>query len=192
MARCDSIKYIIYNDFNIRSIINKIALNGNDDEQEISFKLLLQLCFDEKVCQEVLESKFLYDIIRMKSKQFKQCQSILFLIELKMNRINSASLKAKPKHIMLSYTKESKQLCYRIKNELEKMGKKCWIDVDDLNGSNLETIINAINQSTCVLMCVNEKYKENSSCRLEAEYLNRIKKSYVPLIMQKGYKPDGW
>ena len=178
----------------MKNILNKLILNGNEDEQEISFKLLHQLCYDHKVCNEVFECKFLFDLIRMKAKQFKECQCILWLIEAKLNRITSSSvnLKTKSKHIMISYSKESKQLCYRIKNELERMGKKCWIDVDDLNGSNLETAINAINHSICVLMCVNEKFKENSNCRLEAEYINRIKKPFIPLIMQKGYKPDGW
>jgi hypothetical protein len=36
------------------------------------------------------------------------------------------------------------------------------------------------------------KYKESINCRSEAEYVLQIKKPYIPLIMEKGYKPDGW
>ena len=36
------------------------------------------------------------------------------------------------------------------------------------------------------------RYKESSFCRLEAEYLIQQKKPFIPLLMQKGYKPDGW
>ena len=34
------------------------------------------------------------------------------------------------KHIMISYNRNSRDLCLRIKNELEKDGLKCWIDVE--------------------------------------------------------------
>jgi len=37
-----------------------------------------------------------------------------------------------------------------------------------------------------------EKYKQSANCRLEAEYSVNQNKPIVPLIMEKGYKPDGW
>jgi hypothetical protein len=49
-----------------------------------------------------------------------------------------------------------------------------------------------IESSWCVLICITEKYKQSENCRLEAEYVLQLKKPYVPLIMQKSYKPDGW
>ena len=37
-----------------------------------------------------------------------------------------------------------------------------------------------------------EKYKESPNCRLEAEYVMQTNKPFVPLILQKAYKPNGW
>ena len=75
---------------------------------------------------------------------------------------------------------------------LESSGYKVWIDVEGIYGSSLEAMANAIETSCCVLVCITEKYKESSFCRLEAEYLIQQKKPFIPLLMQKGYKPDGW
>jgi len=50
----------------------------------------------------------------------------------------------------------------------------------------------AIENSICILMCVTEKYKESNFCRLEAEYLVQKNKPFIPMLMEKGYRPDGW
>ena len=96
------------------------------------------------------------------------------------------------KHIMISYNSKSRELCLNIKAALEELGHKVWIDIESIYGSSLEAMAEAIESSKCVLVCVTEKYKESNFCRLEAEYLVQQKKPYVPLLMQKGYKPDGW
>ena len=36
------------------------------------------------------------------------------------------------------------------------------------------------------------KYKQSVNCRAEAEYAFSRNKPIVPLIMEKGYMPDGW
>jgi hypothetical protein len=78
--------------------------------------------------------------------------------------------KEENEHIMISYNRESRELCLQIKNEIEKMGFKVWIDVEDIHGSSLESMANAIERSHCVLMGMTEKYKSSPNCRLEAEY----------------------
>ena len=96
------------------------------------------------------------------------------------------------KHIMISYNRYSRDLCLFIKSELEKIGYKIWIDVEDIHGSSIESMANAIEQSACVLMCMTEKYKLLSNCRLEAEYNVTLKKTIIPLILQRDYQLDGW
>lgn len=112
-----------------------------------------------------------------------------------INNEKQVSVKNEPtaeKHLMISYNRESRDLCLSIKAELEKLGYKIWIDVEDIHGSSLESMANAIEKSACVLMCMTEKYKLSSNCRLEAEYAMAINKPIIPLILQKDYKPDGW
>ena len=98
----------------------------------------------------------------------------------------------KPKHIMISYNSKSKETCLKIRNELENIGFITWIDVQNISGSSLESMADAIENSHCVLMCMTEKYKQSPNCRLEAEYTVNLNKSIIPLILEKGYKPDGW
>jgi hypothetical protein len=98
----------------------------------------------------------------------------------------------KPKHIMISYNRESRDLCLKIKSELEKMNYTVWIDVENIHGSSLESMALAIENAMCVLMCMTEKYKQSTYCRAEAEYAFNINRPIVPIIMQKNYQPTGW
>ena len=96
------------------------------------------------------------------------------------------------KHIMISYNKHSRDLCLEIKKNLELNDHVVWIDVENIHGSSLESMANAVENSYCVLMCMTENYKQSSNCRAEAEYAFQLGRSIIPLIMQKGYKADGW
>ena len=96
------------------------------------------------------------------------------------------------KHLMISYNKWSRDLCLQIKEHLEKSGHKVWIEIESIHGSSLESMAKAVEDAAAVLMCMTENYKQSSNCRAEAEYAFQLEKPIVPLIMQKGYKPDGW
>ncbi len=87
-------------------------------------------------------------------------------LNLKTSRLNGVYLK-QPNvgHLMISYNRDSRDLCLRIKSELEKSDYKIWIDVDNIHGSSLESMANAIEQSSCVLMCMTEKYKNSQACQ---------------------------
>jgi hypothetical protein len=65
------------------------------------------------------------------------------------------------KHIMISYNRDSRDLCLKIKSDLENQNLKVWIDVEAISGSSLESMANAIENSFCILMCMTEKYKQS-------------------------------
>ncbi len=201
-AKSDQIKYLVYNELGMSEISRKIIYNGNLDEQEITFKLLYQLSFDDRIAKDILNDAKIFDLIKNNSNKSKNCNGISWVIKNKFNQevassenknnYLESSEQNNNKHIMISYNKESREYCLRIKCELEKIGKSCWIDVDNICGSSLEAMADAIEQSECILVCMTELYKLSPNCRLEAEYIIQRKKPFVPLIMQKGYKPDGW
>ena len=56
----------------------------------------------------------------------------------------------------------------------------------------METMAKAVENSSVVLICVSERYKESPNCRSEAEYTYKLGKDIIPLMMQRNYKPDGW
>ncbi|RNA07786.1 hypothetical protein BpHYR1_034465, partial [Brachionus plicatilis] len=105
---------------------------------------------------------------------------------------NSNQSKENQNQIMISYNSKSRPICLNIKKGLEKNGYKVWIDVESIYGSSLEAMANAIESSFCVLICITENYKESNFCRLEAEYCVQKNRPFIPLILQKGYRPNGW
>lgn len=62
-------------------------------------------------------------------------------------------------HIMISYNSKSRELCLQIKQFLEGLNYKVWIDVENISGSSLESMANAIENSICVLICEYWLYK---------------------------------
>lgn len=125
----------------------------------------------------------------------KKCEASKELEELPPNTLDDIQLSDSPeesKHIMISYNRDSRELCAKIKEELEKSKFKVWIDFEEIHGSSLESMARAVEDSMCVLLCMTEKYKMSPFCRAEAEYTFQLGKPYIPLIMQENYKPDGW
>ena len=180
---------------NMKEFLTKIIQFGNEFEKEFAFKLLYQLAFDDRIAKDINNDRILYGLIEKNLEKSKNCQGIMWTINNKLNKnfeIDERNIDEPNKHVMISYNKESREVCYKIKTELEKLGINCWIDVDNIHGSSLEAMASAIERASCILVCMTEKYKESPNCRLEAEYIIQRKKPFIPLIMQKGYKPDGW
>ena len=196
----DSLKHEIYVKYRMSEQLNTIIFYGNQIEMEYSLKLLWQLCFDEQVAQQVLANNELYDRICSlalnstvsNSKIRSNCKGIMWLLS---SHEKSAELVVdtdERKHVMISYNKYSRDLCLTIKSHLETFGVKIWIDIDNIHGSSLESMARAVENSICVLMCMTENYKQSTNCRAEAEYAFQLNKPIIPIIMQKGYKADGW
>jgi len=84
-------------------------------------------------------------------------------------------------------------LCIKIKEKLESFGYKVWIDVNDIHGSSLEAMAQAVENSSCVLMCVTERYRQSINCQAEAQYAFKMNKKIIPIIMESGYENvKGW
>ena len=43
-----------------------------------------------------------------------------------------------------------------------------------------------------VCYAISKAYKESTNCRLEAQYAHQREKDMVPLVVEEGYRPDGW
>jgi hypothetical protein len=95
-------------------------------------------------------------------------------------------------HIMLSYNHDSKDLVNKISQYLRNAGYRTWLDIDNMHGNTLDCMAHAVEQSSIIIICMSEKYKESPNCKSEAEYAYRLKKSILPILSQSKYKPDGW
>ncbi|XP_077968975.1 uncharacterized protein LOC120344912 isoform X2 [Styela clava] len=98
----------------------------------------------------------------------------------------------RPGHVMISYQWSCQKLMLRVKDRLERMSYKVWIDVESMGGSTLQAMAEAVEKSEVVLVCMSQKYKESPNCRTEAEYAYKLGKTLVPVKVESGYEADGW
>lgn len=98
----------------------------------------------------------------------------------------------KPVQVMLSYNWSHQELVRRIAAELKTRGIKVWLDVEEMSGSTLEAMAEAVEDADAVLMCMSDAYKQSQACRTEAEYAYCCKKPIVPLKVEQGHKATGW
>ena len=68
-------------------------------------------------------------------------------------------------HIMVSYQWDVQDVVIQIRDKLQAVGFKVWMDVDEMGGSTLESMAKAVEGAALVLMCVSHKYKDSPNCR---------------------------
>ena len=61
-----------------------------------------------------------------------------------------------------------------------------------MQGSTIDCMAAAVESSILILYCVSTTYKESANCRLEANYAHQLKKKMIPLVLEVGYRPNGW
>ena len=206
----NTMKKKIYFQYNTKGFLRSILEKSNNDETEIILSLIAQLSFDEEIANDLkLDEWFMKKFQSYSSNQFGdgvQQLSEKILWNLKdLAKYRSASFQVLNgsiqkdsqnnlnKHIMISYNSGSRDFCLKVKENLEKYGHKVWINVDENHGSNLEGMPKAVEESTCVIICVTEKYRHNLNCQAEAKYAFNIKKAILILISQNGFQDTtGW
>jgi len=93
---------------------------------------------------------------------------------------------------MISYNWDHQALIVKLKQELVKQGIHVWLDLEQMNGSTLMAMAEAVEHSKVFLVCMTEKYQNSDNCRLEGEYAMQQKKLVIPLMAQSGFRPKGW
>ncbi|KAK7462001.1 hypothetical protein BaRGS_00038583, partial [Batillaria attramentaria] len=100
---------------------------------------------------------------------------------------------AQKQHVMLSYQTASRPTVKMIRDFLEGADIEVWMDIDQMGTkTTLQHMAEGVENAFAVIICVTERYKNSKNCRLEAEYAHENGKPIIPVMMQAGYKPDGW
>ena len=202
LAVNDTIRSEIYIKFNLRDALRKIIMSGSLIEKRYALHVLAQLCFDHQVVEELAKDVELSSNIERMVKtencsiksMRKLCEQIIWCIKMKNSIPDVDLIKPTSKdqtHVVISYNTQSKDLCLKIKEELEKCGFKVLIDIN--NGSSINEMTKCVETCDYFLMCVTEKYRQSVHCQAEAQYSFKLRKKVIPLIMQKGYRNvNGW
>ncbi|XP_018619019.1 uncharacterized protein LOC108941064 isoform X1 [Scleropages formosus] len=163
-------------------------------------KLIWQLAFNCTIREELESNSTLMELLDRLSKDTNKevCNSThgaLWVIQKQSKekaRPPSAAVTGPPGHIMISYQWNSQGTMLKVNRALQDAGIKVWMDVEQMAGSTLQAMAEAVEKASVVLIGVSAKYKDSPNCRTEAEYTFELRKEIIPLMMEQNYKPDGW
>ncbi|XP_053407665.1 uncharacterized protein LOC123547444 [Mercenaria mercenaria] len=212
LARNDENKKML-SEFGAIELLVKMS-DGDEDEQLESVQALWYLTFDVDIRQKIVGDQdlgvvdVLIELSKSKNDKIrKTCIGALWTLrndlavsdikEYKRAAIGIERSKAavdprKAQHVMISYhwsnQEEMKTICKKIK----QAGFKVWMDIEKLEGSTVDAMADAVENSKIVLVCMSRKYKNSPNCRAEANYAFQKKRQIIPLKMERGYEPDGW
>ena len=196
LAINDANKKILGQNGVIPVLISVIKTSNEDEEKASATRALWMLAFDdnnkEKVRQEEGAMDILHQLQQSENPEVqKAAAGALWEIEGKTAR-HLERIESTGNHVMISYQWDSQEVLVEVKNRLQASGYRVWMDLEQMGGSTLEAMAKAVEDSSVVLICVSERYKESPNCRSEAEYTYKLGKDIIPLMMQRNYKPDGW
>ncbi|CAH8477566.1 unnamed protein product [Schistosoma turkestanicum] len=97
-------------------------------------------------------------------------------------------------HIMISYSHCDKEIAFKIKESLENMEMKIWIDKDCMvqDVKILDAMANAIQNAAVVLILFSKPYQDSENTKAEAEYTRKLKKPAIFLRVEPKFVPSGW
>eukprot|EP01041_Mallomonas_annulata_P001806 gene1806-3503_t len=113
------------------------------------------------------------------------------------NSTNTSNMNSNSnKQIMISYNWGSQSVAIAVAEFLQQQQQqrswKVWIDIEQMQGSTMEAMAQAVEDSDLIIVLVSRKYKESPNCRLEGEYSYQRHKDIIPLLVEPGYTADGW
>ena len=174
-------------------------------EQQPALEILLSLAFNEQAAMSLKEnSQFishLKTLLTSSSEKGVQRAAEGLIWKLEKERAVAAKSVLTPgtdnasSHkydIMLSYSHDDRDLCYRLYDRLVKDNFRVWIDRDHMYGETMEAMAHAIENSQFVVVCMSDSYKQSAYCRSEAHYAFQRQCHFIPVVMKHKYRPDGW
>ena len=176
--------------------------------REACLALLLNLALSDKTTSAVLADaelkgaieQALSDGANLTPKANKYIAEIKFQLSLAADsglateRLKAAQAEASEddRHVMLSYCWAQQEVVVKIRHALGDRGLKIWLDLEQMEGSTVDAMADAIDQSSFVCYGVSREYKESTNCKLEAMYAHQAGVSMVPMMLSDNYKANGW
>ncbi|CAF1053717.1 unnamed protein product [Rotaria sordida] len=167
----------------------------------IVLEILLALSFNNDALLTLRQNINLMSTIRNlvnstnsnKSNLQRAAEALLWKLEKEAEAVGKLTNSKSYKYdIMISYSHSDRQLCYQIHERLVHDGFSVWIDRDNMYGTTMVAMAEAIENSEFVLICMSDTYKQSVYCQSEAHYAFERRCHLIPLIMKPCYKPDGW
>ena len=196
LAINDANKNILGQNGVIPVLISVIKTSKEVEEKASATRALWKLAFDDNNKEAIRQEEGAMDILHQLQQSEnpevqKAAAGALWELEGKTAR-HSERMGSTGNHVMISYQWDSQEVLVEVKNRLQASGYRVWMDLEQMKGSTLEAMAEAVENASVVLVCVSRRYKESQNCRSEATYAYDLKKDIIPLMMERNYKGDGW
>jgi hypothetical protein len=157
----EKIKKYVKDQNDAYQVIVKLAEASVHDDIRVSCKGILMLLNDEieKKAEEYKKKKtYSEDSKRLTAKPLLNRQKEVEESEPTIG------------HIMISYNKFSREVCMKIKEKLDHHFDT-WMDVNCIYGDALDSMADAVEKASVVLICMTENYKESANCAIGMLFL---------------------
>lgn len=189
LAVIEKLKSPIYFDHNLRHFLKSILFSKyvNSIERHHCLLVLFQLCYEPSVAADVRAN---YEINSIKNAASSMLLGgIKGLLE-SDDRIEACD--TYKYHVAMCYDPEDQEACEQIKSALEASTNYivCMVGLIEVN---LNSRLNMLRSSLCVLTCLSEKYRQDPVNRYELEYIvDSLNKPIFGLILQQEFTISGW
>jgi len=165
-----------------------------------AFENLLIMSFNKNVCENLKQNSTFMEQLKSISENSTEADvqraadSLLWVLTKDDTSKESADNQGPETNydIMISYSHKDQDLCFQLYDRLVKDNFRVWLDRDQMHGTPLESMSNAIENSEFVFVCMSDAYKQSGYCKMEAYYALERQCCIIPLVMKSQYKPDGW
>lgn len=167
--------------------------------RKMSLMILLNLSFDD-ASNGLITVKLLNDLVidRDDTETNDVLNKILWSLKQKERNVSTVTKTENnnsddtANYVMISYCWAQQPFIFAFIKHLKEQGVRYWLDVEQMSGSTLEAMANAVEGAAAIFLCVSRKYKDSANCRLEGEYAQKLGKKMIPLMVEKDYTADGW
>ncbi|CAM4828359.1 unnamed protein product [Rotaria magnacalcarata] len=96
-------------------------------------------------------------------------------------------------YVMISYCEDDIEICQRIYDTL-KTNTPYHLAMNKyyMYSASPAAVASTIEKADVVVMCLSNKYRLSTVCRLAAEYIEKRQRPIIPVIIEANYKPTGW
>ncbi|KAJ8036376.1 hypothetical protein HOLleu_20329 [Holothuria leucospilota] len=208
----ESLGHLALNDNNKLTIVEKDGVSllldlirGHREEEQIAAsQCLWTLAFLPSIQKELQQVRGEFEALSV-SCQDKVLRKILEGLLLTLQKPNAATKEkyeplpeligyfvmiadrqCRDGHIMVSYAWDGgygQKAARKIASYLKSRGLNVWIDTDEMKGSFLDAMAQAVSDCYAFVLCASEKYRKSNNCRLEASSAHIQDKLIIPAVV---------
>ena len=150
-----------------------------------------QDCKNEFLSNGVVEILKGFDV-KDNERAKRAVDGALFILIGNQNENQNQNRNERKGQVLISYYRTQKEQAKRVANYLQSKNIPIWIDIEKMEGSVLDKMAEAVEESSVILIFLSSKYKDSQACRTEAEYAYKLKKEIIYIMAEENYQPKGW